>query len=910
MDIPVGTCCEQDVLEANGFAQGIKSEYFRVWVRLPSTLATNFSSDHNSFQMLWEWKTNNHLRTATNIINSGGTIGGWEMQIDTRGRNCDGGGTTGGYIDPNTGATVFNCSQVWSDGFNTGVAVPLNQWFLYEIYNKRSVGNDGTTKMAVNGQIIHEQIGPNYGLNLEEIANAYLMNMYGQASEEWWLDDIEIRDSLPTGCSAFPCGANETGSSTASAAVPFMTSPRGAIGVVGQPFSYQVTASPTPTSYSVFNLPSGLSLNTSTGLISGTPTAAGRYAAVSIHVKNSFGETVHASVFQINSASSPAPTIGSFTASPSSITAGQPAQLQWTQSNAATLTLNPGNVNVSGQDPFPVTPVTTTTYTLTASNSAGTATATVTVNVAGSTGPRTFFASFSGGADTNTGTDTAHPWKTLAKVTAGPTGGYVPGDSISFKKGDTWTSATLTTHNAGTAALPIVYTNYGTGALPILDGGGVSTLMNINHNFITVTGLQFQNAGTFINFAGMDGTTITGNTMLNATNHFIFAGGAIAGTTVITGNTLTAQAGHAGGNNSIEIWADPRQNKSYTVSDNDIERHLSNSPNANCIVLAGASNVLIERNICRGGTQGPGVKPYQHPEAQTCDGVSKTGCNCLSGDPGTNNIKIRGNYIDNIKTANNGDGELIEGEGCPTAGTGGDQTNLEVAYNHLICVSGGVGVGSSDAIGAYHNNGYDIHGNVILGGCQSGWPANQSPTSSPGMIRINAASTNVHVYNNTLVGGMPAGDARPQHGIGFFPGSSGTAENNILKNLNTGVLCSQCGTVTADHNLFDTDVVRNSNTGITDAGNNLNTSPMFVNGSMITSANDVKLQPGSPAIQSGATLGTAYKFVLDPAGVGPFLYTGTFDQSAGWMRGAFGISASALKVFTIRGAVMSGAKTQ
>jgi hypothetical protein len=606
-------------------------------------------------------------------------------------------------------------------------------------------------------------------------------------------------------------------------------------------------------------------------------------------------------VFQINSASSPAPTISSFTASSSSITAGQSVQLQWTQSNAATLTLNPGNVNVSGQDPFPVTPVTTTTYTLTASNSAGTATATVTVNVAGSTGPRTFFVSFSGGADANTGTDTAHPWKTLAKVTAGPTGGYVPGDSISFKKGDTWTSATLTTHNAGTAALPIVYTNYGTGALPILDGGGVSTLMNIDHNFITVTGLQFQNAATFINFVGMDGTTITGNTMLNATSHFIYAGFGIAGTTVVTGNTLTAQAGHAGGNNSIEIWGDSRQGKTYTVSFNNIDRHLSNNPNANCIVLAGTSNVTIQGNVCRGGTQGPGVKPYQNPS---------TGANCAAGDPGTNNIKILGNYVDNITTANNGDGELIEGEGCPTAGTGGDQTNLEVAYNHLICVSGGVGVGSSDAIGAYHNNGYDIHGNVILGGCQSGWPGNQSPTSSPGMIRINAASTNVHVYNNTLVGGMPAGDARPQHGIGFFPGSSGTAENNILKNLNTGVLCSQCGTVTADHNLFDADVVRNSNAGITDAGNNLNTSPMFVNGSMITSANDVKLQPGSPAIQSGATLGTAYKFVLDPAGVGPFLYTGTFDQSAGWMRGAFGISASALKVFTIRGAVMSGAKTQ
>ena len=52
--------------------------------------------------------------------------------------------------------------------------------------------------------------------------------------------------------------------------------------------NYTITASGTPTSFDSKNLPTGLTLNTSTGVISGTPTTAGVYNSI-IVAENSSG---------------------------------------------------------------------------------------------------------------------------------------------------------------------------------------------------------------------------------------------------------------------------------------------------------------------------------------------------------------------------------------------------------------------------------------------------------------------------------------------------------------------------------------------------------------------------------------------------------------------------------------------
>lgn len=63
-------------------------------------------------------------------------------------------------------------------------------------------------------------------------------------------------------------------------ATPLITSALTASGRVGTAFTYQVTASESATSYVATGLPSGLSINSSTGAISGSPTVSNTYSVV------------------------------------------------------------------------------------------------------------------------------------------------------------------------------------------------------------------------------------------------------------------------------------------------------------------------------------------------------------------------------------------------------------------------------------------------------------------------------------------------------------------------------------------------------------------------------------------------------------------------------------------------------
>jgi hypothetical protein len=81
------------------------------------------------------------------------------------------------------------------------------------------------------------------------------------------------------------------------------------------------------------------------------------------------------------------PSIISFNADPSSISAGESSDLSWNVSGATTISIDQGIGNVALTGTRSVAPVTTTIYTLTASNSSGSTTATTQVVITGTPTP-------------------------------------------------------------------------------------------------------------------------------------------------------------------------------------------------------------------------------------------------------------------------------------------------------------------------------------------------------------------------------------------------------------------------------------------------------------------------------------------------------------------------------------------
>jgi Putative Ig domain len=166
---------------------------------------------------------------------------------------------------------------------------------------------------------------------------------------------------------------------------PVITSPTTATGQVAVAFSYTITATNNPTSYNATGLPAGLSVNTSTGLISGTPTTAGTYS-VTISATNSGGTGSATLTLTIKP---PPPVItSSLTATG---TVGVAFSYQITASNSPTsfnatglpsgLTVNTSTGLISGTPAAGTDAGSPYSVTISATNSGGTGTATLTITI-------------------------------------------------------------------------------------------------------------------------------------------------------------------------------------------------------------------------------------------------------------------------------------------------------------------------------------------------------------------------------------------------------------------------------------------------------------------------------------------------------------------------------------------------
>jgi PKD repeat protein len=197
---------------------------------------------------------------------------------------------------------------------------------------------------------------------------------------------VMINDTAPTS-DRYNLTLCEILTASAAAAPPVITSATSASGTVGTAVSYQITATNAPTSYGAAGLPAGLSVNSGTGLISGTPTSAGT-STVTLSATNGAGSGN--ATLTLTIAAAPAPAITSATTA--SGTVGAAFSYQITATNAPTsygaaglpagLSVNSGTGLISG------TPSSagTSTVTLSATNGGGTGSATLTLTVATNSG--------------------------------------------------------------------------------------------------------------------------------------------------------------------------------------------------------------------------------------------------------------------------------------------------------------------------------------------------------------------------------------------------------------------------------------------------------------------------------------------------------------------------------------------
>jgi hypothetical protein len=139
------------------------------------------------------------------------------------------------------------------------------------------------------------------------------------------------------------------------------------------------------------------------------------------------------------------------------------------------------------------------------------------------------------GNDANTGLNELSPWKTINKLNTS-FGSIAAGDSILFKKGDTF-YGTILVGKSGTRALPIIISAYGTGIKPTIsgftnitgwvnEGGGIYSKIIASEgqtNMVAINSKQYAmgrypdvNYLTYQSFTG--NTSITDNTLGTAVN--------------------------------------------------------------------------------------------------------------------------------------------------------------------------------------------------------------------------------------------------------------------------------------------------------------------------------------------------------------------------------------------------------
>jgi len=269
--------------------------------------------------------------------------------------------------DPNTGAAVYdttNGNGGWNEVGGTSESSPMIAAVFALAGNNGNGGNKAADSIYTHTGNLYEVTGGSNGTCTPPAADSVLCKATGAANTY----------NGPTGWGT-PDGLTAFQSTSATGNTVTVTNPGSQTGTVGTAASLQITATESASgqtlTYSATGLPAGLSISSSTGLISGKPTTAGTYS-VTVTAKDTTSASGSASFsWKISSATGNTVTV----TNPGSQTGkvGTAASLQITASDSAsgqTLTYSatglPAGLSISSSTGLiSGTPTTAATYSVT-----------------------------------------------------------------------------------------------------------------------------------------------------------------------------------------------------------------------------------------------------------------------------------------------------------------------------------------------------------------------------------------------------------------------------------------------------------------------------------------------------------------------------------------------------------------
>jgi hypothetical protein len=451
----------------------------------------------------------------------------------------------------------------------------------------------------------------------------------------------------------------------------------------------------------------------------------------------------------------------------------------------------------------------------------------------------TFYLDCNGGNDGNAGTTPSTAWKSLAKANATT---FAPGDSLLLFTGCSWTG-TLHPGGSGTAANVITLDQFGTGAMPRIDGGAAvtATVELSGQQYWDINNLEITNAGAaglhrgvliiatgtshHIHLVGLNIHDVSGQLGADNTSKatggigFESHGGAGAKfDDVLVENCTVTHVDDVGLYTTSDSGTNPRAGSFATAAWTNViirGNHFTNI-GKNTIIVRAANAPLIESNVINGSSTR------------------------LHGNAiftiGTLNAVMQFNEV--FGTAPNFTG--LEGAAFDPDG---DSQSTLVQYNYT------------------HNNGGGLaNPNDIPGGFSDGTIIryNISQDDVHRVIEFSGACTNTQIYNNTIYIG--AGLSPSIFGGHAFGGTGGLASNttysnNIIYNVGNGTY----NVTGLANNVFNSNLFFGNHPASEPADpHKITADPMLVSpgsgGVGINTVDGYHLKAGSPAAGSGAVI--------------------------------------------------------